>query len=370
MENSLSALLADAAASGVAPRLDAAVWIDGDLREASSHQGERGVFDLASLTKPLASGLVALSLAADGSLDLDAPDPQGIAIRRLLDHSAGFESWRPLFVRCLEDRIAGSVFAGASGSDARLGFRRGRELMAEVVAAEMPTAPAGAQTRYSDLGFLRLQRRLEAAAGEPLDLAFHRRVADPLNLGLRFVDLAAGQSLPEALPTGFFRPRPPAPGQEATAAGLPSTAVGPRPGEVEDDNAFAMGGVAGHAGLFGTARAVAMAGACFLQECEGRGRLAPANLAREFCGPSGPEGRGLGWDRPSGSWSLGTVLGRGPRGAVGHLGFTGTSLWVDLDRRVAIALCTNRVFHGRENLMIHDFRPRFHDAVARSLELV
>ncbi len=147
------------------------------------------------------------------------------------------------------------------------------------------------------------------------------------------------------------------------------TDVGLSPGVVDDDNAFALGGIAGHAGLFGSAREVALAGARFLEECEGAGRIGPPGPSRAFCGPSGPGGRGLGWDRPSGKSSLGTLFGKGPRGAIGHLGYTGTSLWVDLDRRVAIALCSNRVLFGRENQQIRDFRPQFHDAVARTLGL-
>ncbi len=150
---------------------------------------------------------------------------------------------------------------------------------------------------------------------------------------------------------------------------MPQSDLGLAPGLVDDDNAFALGGIAGHAGLFGTARAVAIAGARFLEECEGARRIGPAVLARAFCGPSGPGGRGLAWDRPSGKSSLGAILGKGPRGAIGHLGYTGTSLWIDCDRRVVVALCSNRVLYGRENLLIRDFRPRFHDAVARTFGL-
>ncbi len=131
-----------------------------------------------------------------------------------------------------------------------------------------------------------------------------------------------------------------------------------------------MGGAAGHAGLFGTARDVARLGSALLGDCSGAGRLAPTEVARAFCTPSGPGGRGLSWDRPSASGSsLGHTLGTGRLGAVGHLGFTGTSLWIDLDRQVCVALCSNRTLLGRENQLLRDFRPRFHEAVAQALGL-
>jgi serine-type D-Ala-D-Ala carboxypeptidase len=370
----LRVLLIEAVARGVAPRLDAAIWIEGDLRELSSSDGAPAVFDLASLTKPLATGLVALSLAAEGKLALEAPLTDGGTARQLLDHSAGYEAWAPLFLTCLADPEARRAFGPPQLREAA--FARCRRLMREQVAARRPVAVPGSKTLYGDVGFLKLQQLLEREGNASLDRLLLERVTEPLGLDLHFVDLTQPPAQPSWQPlpgsvaaTGAVRPRPPAAGQEEALAGVPAVEVGRREGEVDDDNAFALGGVAGHAGLFGTAGAVALAGARFLEECEGRGRLAPAQLALAFCGPSGPGGRGLAWDRVSPESSLGTLLGRGPEGAVGHLGFTGTSLWVDRTRRIAVALCSNRVLHGRENQMIRDFRPRFHDAVAHFCEL-
>ena len=253
--------------------------------------------------------------------------------------------------------------------------------MAERVLREAPVRPPGAATEYSDLGFLRLGLELArqglpgpAAGAEGLELLFSRQVVTPLGLGDERLGFRNVRHAPKATtapePTGTTRPRPPAPGQERALASVTPKPVGEQRGVVDDDNALALLGVAGHAGLFGTARSVALLGARFLEECEGARRLAPPELAREFCGPSGPGGRGLGWDRVSreGS-SLGALLGRGPKGAVGHLGFTGCSLWIDLDLRLSVALLSNRVFLGRENQQIRDFRPFFHDAVARALAL-
>ena len=370
----ITALLAEAVALGVAPRLDAAWWRDGEIGSASSHTGAPALFDLASLTKPLATGLCALGLIAEGTITLDAPLAHGESVRQLLNHSAGYASWRPVFQAALADAEARQIFEAPPSPYGRAtAFARSAQLTWAAVEAERPRHSPGAHGAYSDLGMLVLQRHLEQASGLRLAELFRTRVAEPLGLSLGFVDLRSSAPRPRALPTGTERPRPLAPGQEtALAGGLARATIGEQPGEVDDDNAYALGGVAGHAGLFGTAAAVALAGGRFLEELAGAGRLAPARLARHFCEPSGPPAanRALGWDRAAavGS-SLGTRLGRGPRGAIGHLGFTGVSLWLDLDRQVALALCSNRVWFGRDNQLLRDFRPRFHDAVARAFDL-
>jgi CubicO group peptidase (beta-lactamase class C family) len=139
---------------------------------------------------------------------------------------------------------------------------------------------------------------------------------------------------------------------------------------VDDDNAFAMGGVAGHAGLFSTARDVARLGQAWLDALAGRGRWLGRATAERFAARDGTpgSGRALAWDTPSPGGSLGARLGRGPLGAVGHLGFTGVSLWIDRDRELSCALLTNHVHPaGSDRARINAFRARFHDAVAEAL---
>jgi CubicO group peptidase (beta-lactamase class C family) len=130
-----------------------------------------------------------------------------------------------------------------------------------------------------------------------------------------------------------------------------------------------MGGAAGHAGVFSTARDVAAFGQAWLDALLGRRGAVPPAVAAEFARRDTTRGttRALGWDTPSeeGS-SLGTRLGRKGR-TIGHLGFTGTSLWIDAEREVVVALLTNRVNPSRENELIRGFRPRFHDVVAEAL---
>ncbi len=375
----LAALLEDGVREGVAPSFAAAVLQRGQPvhLSAAGPYGEAAWFDLASLTKPIATGLCALRLVQLGKVSLEAPvahylprfaraGKSEIEVQDLLDHTSGLPAWRPFFAQVAADPACAPIFRGAGTKDA---FRLARELIAAAVDAERPLAPRRTATVYSDVGFFALGRLLEVASGLPLDELFLREVAERLGVrSIGFFDLAAGKppSVP-LVPTGTSRPREPAPGQEAELAAVPRREVGERPGEVDDDNAFACGGVAGHAGLFGTVEAVAALGQAFLEETGGAGKLASAALALRFANPRPGSTRGLAWDRREEGGSLGTRLGRGPLGAVGHLGFTGGSLWIDLDRQLVVALLSNRCRLGRGNQKIRAFRPRFHDAVAALL---
>jgi CubicO group peptidase (beta-lactamase class C family) len=210
------------------------------------------------------------------------------------------------------------------------------------------------------------------------------RVARPLGLGMRFhrvsardawaTSAGAGAKLPVCLAlaaTGSTRPREPAPGQEGLWE--PFAPHPSMPGEVDDDNAWVMDGVAGHAGLFGTVADVAAFGQVVLDDLAGAGRLAAADhwraaLRRDTGTPGSTCGLGFHTRVPGdpvGGSSAGRLVGMVSPGAVGHIGFTGTSLWIDLARRLVVALCTNRVAgpHGRAEVRIRDFRPRFHDAM-------
>jgi CubicO group peptidase (beta-lactamase class C family) len=386
----LTDLLEQAVREGVAPGFAAALLLRGEwlhLSAAGVAGPELGPvlpttwFDLASLTKPLATGLCALRLAQLGQIELDAPVARylprfarngkaDLELQDLLDHTSGLPAWRPYFRAVAEDAVGGPAFGGAPNEAA---FARGRELVAAAVDGEALATPRRTATVYSDVGFLALGRVLAEAAGEPLDVLVRREVFERLGVrDLSYFDLARGPVPPDLAlaATGSTRPREPAAGQEAELAGLPLAPVGLRPGEVDDDNAFACGGVAGHAGLFGTVGAVAQLAQAFLEETEGAGKLASAELAHRFATPRPGSTRALAWDRPSPeSSALGSRLGRGPRGALGHLGFTGGSVWIDLDAKLVVALCSNRTLTGRGNQGIKSFRPRFHDAVAAELGL-
>jgi CubicO group peptidase (beta-lactamase class C family) len=281
-----------------------------------------------------------------------------VTVRHLLCHASGLPAWRPWFERVAADPVGGGAFRPPAERPADLGpaFARGRELVRAAALAEPLEAEPGTRALYSDPGFLLLGWVVEAAGGAPLDALFEARVARPL--GIADVAFVRGQA-----PAG-----PDGAPWVATERCLHRGEV--NLGAVNDDVAWAMGGVAGHAGLFASAAAVAALGQAWLDALDGRAGGLDPGVAAAFARVQGPAGttRALGWDTPSreGS-SLGRRLGRGARGALGHLGFTGTSLWIDLDAGAVVALLTNRVHPSRDNERIKAFRPRFHDAVAEAL---
>ncbi len=336
------------------------------------------LFDVASVTKAVATTAIALVFTGRGALSLDRPvvehlpalrggGREAILVRHLLDHTTGLPAWRPLFAD--PSPALRAIFPGPNPQ----GFPAARAHLDALLQAQPLERPPGVRRLYSDLGFLLLGLVLEQVGGDRLDRLFARHVATPLGLtASRFFDLEQGVPAGRSIaPTGTTRPREPAPGQEGLFVVEPQP-VREAPGEVDDDHAWARGGIAGHAGLFSTAGEIARFGAALLRELDGAGGLAPVEIVRMFVTPTtvaeGPT-RALGFDvpAPAGS-SAGSSLGRGPQGAFGHLGFTGCSLWVDRDRRLSVALLTNRVRPGRHNVAgIQAARPALHDLVCAAL---
>jgi CubicO group peptidase (beta-lactamase class C family) len=282
------------------------------------------IYDLASLTKPLATSLVTLRLAETGRLALDddagrfVPGAPG-TVRQLLSHSSGLPAWRPFHERSLA----------------------GRDAIIAAAASEPPERPPGQASVYSDLGFIVLGAVCERAGGARLDELAARLVFDPAGVAPRFVDLEKP-----------WRPDPVAP-----------TELGVSPGEVHDENCRAAGGVLGHAGLFGTASDLATLAAALVNH-DGF----PPDLLRTFFSPAGVPGSTwrLGWDGPA---PAATQAGdRWPKSGVGHLGFTGTSIWLDLPRRRWVVFLTNRVHPSRDDQRIKQVRPAVHDAVVAMLD--
>lgn len=277
------------------------------------------LYDLASLTKVVVTTTLAAQLLEQGRLDLDEPVAgrlpdflatlgQAVTVGHLLDHSCGLPAHLPLYLDT----------SGPASYRARLA----------TVALE---APPGTRTAYSDLGFLVLGLVIEQAAGARLEELARERVLGPL--GLR--------------DTLF---RPPASLRERVAPTEDCPWRGRRlQGEVHDENAWALGGVAPHAGLFGSAPDLARFARCLLNGggLHGARLLRAETLERFTCRTSRPAGssRALGWDTPSGeSSSAGSRLG--PR-AFGHTGFTGTSLWLDPEAGLYVILLSNRVHPTR-----------------------
>jgi CubicO group peptidase (beta-lactamase class C family) len=380
----ICALLQEGAQVGVFPSASACAIHEGKtLFSASAGEGatESTLYDLASLTKVICTTPVFVALWAEGKVGPQTlvgrffpKSPlaqQGVTLADLLFHRSGLPAFVPYFSRVMP--AVPELFSADCPPQTRRDVREG---VVEAAGRSPPQAAPQAQVVYSDVGFILLAECLAQAAEMPLDALYEAKVAGPLSLDIHFHRLS--EPLPErpVAPTGKTRPREPAPGQEGMWPPLETHPT--KPGEVDDDNAWVMDGVAGHAGLFGTAAQVARFGHCILEELGGAAKLAPAPLwhmavQRDTATPN--SSRVLGFDTPSGEMpSAGKYLGRAAdKGtavtALGHLGFTGTSLWLDISRALSVALCTNRSYLGRAEMRIKQFRPRFHDAVMEAFGL-
>jgi len=336
------------------------------------------LFDLASLTKVICTTAAFMALWNEQKVgpetDLSTFFPKTAVARAqlsladLLYHRSGLPAFVPFFAPVMGAFPA--LFSPGCAEAIRAHARN------QVVEAAKGTRASGQRAAlYSDVGFILLGEALAKSSGFPLDALYREKVAARLELSSHFRRLSEGRPIVDPIaPTGMARPREPAPGQENLWSIEPRPTL---PGEVDDDNAWAMDGVAGHAGLFGTAADVAKFGQAILEEFEGAGKLAPqASWQRALAPDSDTPGstRALGFDTPSPPdfpqpSSAGKYIGRASPGAIGHTGFTGVSLWIDLSRRLVVALCTNRTLAGRKELGIRELRPLFHDAVVESLGL-
>jgi len=298
------------------------------------------IYDLASLTKVVATTSATMRMVDEGRLDLDAPvqsflprfvgpGKEAVTVRHLLTHSSGIDWWAPLY----QDL-------------------RGKEAFLERIYAMDLVYPPGTETKYSDLGVMLLGEILERVSGQPLPELLAERLFEPLGM----------------TDTGW-RPAPALLSRIAPTERDPWRGRIVR-GEVHDENAAALGGVAPHAGLFSTAPDLARFAQMLLWKgVYGHDRLIRRETVEEFTRPAGiPEGstRGLGWDTksPEGS-SAGTLFSPS---SFGHTGFTGTSIWIDPERELFLILLTNRVHPTRENQQIREVRPAIADAVIRALE--
>jgi len=330
-------------------------------------------FDLASLTKPLVTVPLVMAAIARAMLGLDdklsrffpAPaDKRDITIRHLLGHSSGLSPFKPFFLNLI-----------GIAPDKR------REAMVSMILADpLDTAP-GSAASYSDFGYILLGVILEDLFGQSLDRLAREMLFEPLGLDeLHFCPITTGlspETVPEARHPLGFPSSGPEHSREPDAEGFRYVAAELCPwrkrllvGEVSDENAWTLGGVAGHAGLFGSARGV-FGMVSFLRDVY-KGKLEsgllPRDLVRRFWTRTGfPPGStwALGFDTPR---LLESSAGRFfSQTSIGHLGFTGTSFWLDLDRDVLVVLLANRVHPTRDNEAFKKFRPLVHDIVMEAL---
>ncbi|MBV8771113.1 MAG: beta-lactamase family protein [Deltaproteobacteria bacterium] len=319
------------------------------------------VFDLSSLTKPLATTAAIMILLRDAKLKLDervtrffhnfgVHGKSHVTFRQLLAHCSGLAAWRPYYQQIAEIEKGGKVNFMAS--------RGAKEFVYDEIHRERPEYPPGSKTLYSDLNFMLLGEVVEQLSGVALNRFCRDKIFRPLELrATDFIDISQN------------RTRRLEPVREMFAA-TSYCLLRKRwlLGEVDDENAYAMGGVAGHAGLFAPVQEVDRIAYELLRCYRGKSDFIPQRIIREFWNRDRAVAGStwaLGWDTPSADYS--SSGHHFPSTAVGHLGFTGTSIWIEPEREIVVSLLTNRVHPRRNNQAIRDLRPRIHDLVMEAL---
>ena len=283
------------------------------------------------------------------------PRTREIRFAHLLSHTSGLPAWLPLYEKVAAAETAeGRPLSGtAEGHD---------RILAEVLSLPLSRDP-GAGWEYSDLGYMLLGRAIEVAGFRSLDRLLAEKVTGPLGMrDTRYIPLSAISECEtgQVIPTGWSEVR-----QREKA------------GETDDENAAAMGGVSGHAGLFSTAGDLFLFAREIVRARRGEGRVLsrPSAMGMTTRVPRPPGcPRTLGFDTPTpasggpsppeGAPPPGSQAGDlAPADAVGHLGYTGCSMWIDPARETSVILLTNRVVFGSDNRKLSALRPLIHDAV-------
>ncbi len=313
------------------------------------------IYDLASLTKPLATATALVRLVQEGRVRLEDPAQRHVeelagsaigeaTLAHLLTHRAGLPAWKPLYERIAEeDRRTPGVLGGPAA----------QRLALTLIMAEPLSAPPGARGQYSDLGFILLGVLVERVSGSALPAYCRQALFEPMGAPLFFLGRRAAESRSAAVPDAALV----APTEDDPWRGRLLR------GEVHDENAHALGGAAGHAGLFGTAAAVSAVVSHWLDGYLGRSPVLPSDLVKRFTARQGGiagSSWAMGWDTPSSPSSSGS---RFSAASFGHLGFTGTSIWVDPIKELEVVLLSNRVHPTRRNEAIKQFRPLIHDVI-------
>lgn len=310
------------------------------------------IFDLASLTKPLSTTLALMKLVDAGRIGLDQPlseiittspllDKKELTPRLLLCHSGGFADWKPFYLDLVKQRL-----------DER------KRILREWLVEEPLSYEQGRGSVYSDLGYIILEWLIEEVTGISMALYLERTFYHPCSLERTFL---GPESSFKSFEKGMFAATEDCPWRKKVIQG-----------EVHDENAFSLGGYSGHAGLFGAVEEVYRIINLLREHYQGRrdDYFQPETIREFFTRQKVPEGStwALGWDTPSPqNSSSGKYFSPN---SVGHLGFTGTSVWMDLDKDVLVILLTNRIHPTRNNQKIKAFRPELHDLIMEGLGCV
>ncbi len=304
---------------------------------------ENTIFDLASLTKPLTTTLWCLQLVERGKMSLEDPIGKWVAVEskdlsmcpvwRLMTHTSGLPAHRPYF-----RGLGPPLLKTGRFSQAKTAIRR-------MIHETKPEQEAGQKEVYSDLSYLLLEEVCESAHA-PLENIWH-------TLPGHGADALHYRPLSSREPANAYAATEQCPWRRELLQG-----------QVHDDNCWTMGGVGGHAGLFGTLQDVHSLGQQWLAALTTQNNKLGLSQALidhtvDLSQMHGNGTRVIGWDTPTpGRSSAGRFFGRR---SVGHLGFTGTSLWIDPEANIVITLLTNRVSPSRDDIRIRGLRPELHD---------
>jgi CubicO group peptidase (beta-lactamase class C family) len=327
------------------------------VREPSVRAATLGtVYDLASLTKPLVTGMLLALLVERGAVGLDASvseylpefgagDKRAVTVRHLLTHTSGLPAWLPLYITSSGDR----------------------DRVPEIIAAQPLEQAPGGRVVYSDLGFITLGLLAQRVTNTRFAELARREIFDPLGLKRTFfnpektiqTEVAACESGGNAYERGMCEARP-----GAETAGWRERTIW---GEVHDGNAYFLGGAAGHAGLFSDARETLTLASQFLPGTTRLFTPETCRLFRQNMTEGLNEARSFAWQLAATPES--TAGPRLPPEAFGHLGFTGTSCWIDPTTEHVFILLTNRT-HARALpfVNINGVRRRFHTLAVEALE--
>lgn len=319
------------------------------------------VYDVASLTKPIVTATVAMQLVERGKLDIDrrlshvfqsfgTHGKERITIRHLLSHTSGYAATAPFYKQ---------IFQADKGARAGMMNSRGavEAVCNEIFRSKIEHLP-GKVTRYSDIGFILLGHALEVVSGMSLDKLALRYVFQPLQMrNSGFIDLAAVKRRGIKAVSEMIAPTAKCSWRNRILCG-----------EVHDENAWAMGGIAAHAGLFTNAWDVHLFASEMIRCWHGQSEYLSQGVVRRFWKRDDTDSTSswaLGWDTPSAQRSSsGQYFSRD---SVGHLGYTGCSLWVDPVRELDVVLLSNRIHSASDNREIQLFRPVLHDLIMEAL---
>lgn len=382
-----------AVSDGIFPAADILVAKGGEVLHHKQYGDAREgtCFDIASLTKPICTATLVMMLVEEGLLKLTdnvyqwlagarLPEHKLMTVEHLLNHTSGLPAWQPYFRELPLDLV---------GTDG------GKRFILDTCCHEPPVSGPGEKTLYSDIGYIFLGEIIEQAGGSALDALFSNRIARPLGLGDTFFMRTIGAPLSTTKRRSYATADQHVP---TPKHGRPEDRVqrkiGERRrfaptedcpwrervihGEVHDQNAYALGGVAGHAGLFSTAIDMHRFALEFTNCYKGKGNWLPKEILHRFINfetkqkaavMSASEQGGYafvgGWDTPS---PRNSASGRHfSKHSIGHLAYTGCSIWIDLEKDFWVVLLTNRIHPTGTNEKIKAFRPQIHDLIYKAV---